>query len=131
MVVRGNRILLSQRKSIHGQGQFGGPGGHLELGESFEECALREFKEEAGETMKIKNLRYLCTTNLTRYPPKHYVDIGMIAEWESGEPTLTEPHKFVSWSWYDISKDLPGTAFGCLENYLEAYKTGRTYFPTA
>lgn len=130
LIVRGNAILLGERKSLHGFGQFGGPGGHLELLESFEHCIMREFKEEAGDTMKIKNLRYLCTTNLTKYAPKHYVDIGMIAEWESGEPTVCEPHKLKFWGWYDIDSELPGIAFGCLQNYLEAYKTGRTYFPS-
>ncbi|MGI9027787.1 MAG: nucleotide triphosphate diphosphatase NUDT15 [Candidatus Saccharimonadales bacterium] len=128
LVVKGNSILLGERKSSHGQGEFGGPGGHLELFESFEDCIMREFKEEVGDKMQIKNLGYLCTTNLMKYPPKHYVDIGMIAEWESGEPIVCEPDKLTSWEWYEIDKKLPGVAFGCLENYLEAFKTGRTYF---
>lgn len=131
LLLKGNRVLLGERKSLHGQGQFGGPGGHLEMFESFEDCIMRELTEEAGTQLKIKNLRYLCTTNLMKYPPKHYVDIGMIAEWESGEPIVGEPHKLKSWAWYEIDSELPGIAFGCLENYLEAYKTGRTYFPTA
>lgn len=131
LLIKGNCVLLGKRKSLHGQGQYGGPGGHLEMFESFEECTLRELLEEAGDQLKVKNLRYLCTTNLRKYPPRHYVDIGMVAEWESGEPVVGEPHKLKSWGWYDIDKELPGIAFGCLENYLEAYKTGRTYFPIA
>jgi 8-oxo-dGTP diphosphatase len=130
LVVKGDCILLGQRKSQHGKGEFGGPGGHLEGMESFEDCIMREFREEVGSEMQIKNLGFLCVTNLMKYLPKHYVDIGMTAEWELGEPTVGEPDKLVSWKWYPIN-ELPSPLFGCMENYLEAYKTGQSYFPTA
>jgi 8-oxo-dGTP diphosphatase len=127
LVVKDGMVLMGQRKSSHGSGEFGGPGGHLEHGESFEECILRELAEEAGKEFKIKNLRLLCVTNMTKYMPKHYVDIGMIAEWESGEPIVGEPHKLVSWDWYSPDK-MPNPLFGCVQNYIEAYKTGKNYF---
>lgn len=130
LIVKDGQILLGQRKSSHGTGEFGGPGGHLEGMESFEECVMRELSEEAGMDLRVKNLRFLCVTNLTKYPPKHYVDIGMVAEWESGEPIVGEPDKLVSWNWYKLD-ELPPVTFGCMENYLESYRTGRSYFPTA
>ncbi len=130
LIVRGNSILLGQRKASHGVGEYGGPGGHLEGMESFEDCIMRELIEEAGTDIKIKNLGFLCVTNLTKYPPKHYVDIGMVAEWESGEPIVMEPGKLVSWDWYDLVS-LPSPLFGCEENYIEAYQTERRYFSTA
>jgi len=130
LVVRGNTILLGQRKSSHGSGEYGGPGGHLEAMESFEDCIKREMREEVGTKMKIKNLRFLCITNLTKYPPKHYVDIGMVADWRSGEPVLMEPDKLVSWDWYDLD-NLPTPFFACLDNYLEALRSGTRYFPHA
>lgn len=55
----------------------------------------------------------------------------MIAEWESGQPIVGEPEKLLSWNEYDIDIELPEIMFGCMENYLEAYKTGRTYFTDA
>lgn len=130
LVVRGDTILLGQRKSSHGTGEFGGPGGHLEQNESFEECVMREFAEEAGSEIKISDPEFLCVTNLRKYPPKHYVDIGMVAEWKSGTPMVGEPHKLESWNWYPMDK-LPKPLFGCMENYIEAYKTGKKYFPEA
>ncbi len=128
LVVRDNKILLGERISSHGVGEYGGPGGHFEYGESFEESILRELEEEAGSSMQIEQVDYLCTTNLRRYMPKHYVDIGMVAIWKSGEPTVGEPHKLRSWGWYDIDTELPDNLFGCMDNYIEAYKTGKRYF---
>jgi 8-oxo-dGTP diphosphatase len=130
-LVKGNSILLGKRSSALGTHEYGGIGGHLENMESFEECILRELTEEAGPNLKIAGLRYLCVTNLRKYAPKHYVDIGMIAIWQSGNVCVMEPDKLESWHWYDMDKDLPEPLFACLMNYIEAYKTGKTYFSEA
>jgi len=127
LLVKNGQVLLGRRKSSYGAGEYALPGGHLELGESFEDCVLRELAEEAGSDIRIKPPKYLCTTNLRRYAPKHYVDIGMLAEWVSGEPRVMEPDKIDGWQWYDLDA-LPQPLFGCIENYREAYRTGRHYF---
>lgn len=45
LVVRGDEIALVHRKK---DGLWALPGGFLDPGETFQACALREFKEEAG-----------------------------------------------------------------------------------
>lgn len=130
LVVKGGKeILLGTRKGSHGQGEHAGPGGHLEIGETIEECARRELAEEAGPDIKVKNLGFLCFINLRRYMPKHYAHIHMIAEWESGEPKLMEPDKQEGWGWYGID-DLPRPLFGTMPEAIEAYKTGKNFFET-
>lgn len=129
LLIRDKKILLGRRKNAHGEGEYGGAGGHLELGETFEEGILREVAEELGPEVKVKNLRLQCVTNLQKYNPKHYVDIGMVAEWVSGEPIVMEPHKVEQWDWFDMDK-LPANLFACTPNYVEAYKTGKFYFNT-
>jgi len=87
MVLKNGKVLIGKRKGAHGAGEWAWPGGHLEYMESFEDCARREVMEETG--IEIHNIRFLRLMNLKEYAPKHYVDIGLVAEWLSGEPKVT------------------------------------------
>ena len=49
-----NEVLIQNRKKNYPGWSF--PGGHVENGESFYDCAVREVKEETG--LDIKNLQY-------------------------------------------------------------------------
>ncbi len=82
-------------------------------------------KEETG--MEISNIRFLRLMNLKIYPGKHYVDIGLIADWKSGEPTRMEPDKCEGWQWYDLTM-LPQPLFETVQTFFEAYRTGKNYF---
>ncbi len=125
MVFKNGKVLLTKRKGSHGAGEYAFPGGHLEFGESFESCARRECREEAG--IEIKNVRFVRLANLKAYTGKHYVDIGLMAEWESGEPQVLEAEKAERWEWYDLDK-LPKPLFATIDSYLEALKTGKNFF---
>lgn len=125
MVLKDGKVLLGKRKSSHGAGEYAWPGGHMEYMESFEDCAKREVLEETG--VEIENVRFLRLMNLKHYAPKHYVDIGLIADWKSGEPKLLEPEKFEGWDWYAVD-ELPEPLFYTLPSYFEALKTGRNFF---
>lgn len=125
MVVKDGNVLLGKRKASHGAGEYSWPGGHMEYMESFEECARREVREETG--IEIQNVRFLRLLNLKSYAPKHYVDIGMVADWKCGEPQVREPNKIDGWNWYDM-ENLPSPVFASLPTYIEAYKTGRCFW---
>lgn len=125
MVIKDGKVLLGKRKGSHGEGEYAWPGGHMEYMESFEECAKREVTEETG--IEIGNIKFLRLLNLKTYAPKHYVDIGLMAQWISGEPKIMEPDKCEGWGWYDMN-NLPKPLFGTIESYIEAYKTGRDYW---
>lgn len=123
LVFKDGKVLLGKRKGSHGAGEYSGTGGHLEYGESLEECAKRETLEEAG--INIKNLKFFCLSNIKEYS-KHYVDIGFTAEWESGEPQVLEPEKLESWGWYDLDH-LPKPLFDANKRYLHALQTGENF----
>lgn len=125
LIFKDGKILLGKRTASHASGEYGATGGHLEHGESIQQCARRETMEEAG--IEIQNIRFLCVSNIKKYLPKHYLDIGLISDWKSGEPTVMEPDKLESWGWYEIDA-LPSPLFEPIHNYLEAYKEGITFF---
>jgi 8-oxo-dGTP diphosphatase len=125
MVIKDGKVLLGMRKGSHGAGEWSWPGGHMEYMESFEGCAKREVMEEAG--IEIENVRFLRLLNLKDYAPKHYVDIGLVADWKSGEPIACEPEKIGDWQWRAID-DIPSPHFIALPTYFEALKTGQNFW---
>ena len=122
LIFKDGKVLLGKRKSSHGAGEFCGTGGHFEYMESFEGCAKRETLEEAG--IEIENIQFLCLNNVKEYAPKHYVDIGLTADWKSGEPKVMEPEKLESWNWYDIN-NLPEPLFSMMPTILKLIKQKR------
>jgi 8-oxo-dGTP diphosphatase len=48
IVMKDGKILLGRRRSAHEAGAWAPCGGHLEYGETVEECAKRELAEETG-----------------------------------------------------------------------------------
>lgn len=127
-VFKDGKVLLGKRKGTNfGDLFYSSPGGHLEHGESFEECARREVFEETG--LEIGNIRFICLTNTVGPGDVHVVDIGMCADWVSGEPELKEPHKCEGWAWYGLD-ELPEPLIPGDYDYLEAIRTGKIYFGT-
>ena len=73
-----NKILLGKCISSNGESTYGNPGSHLEYGESFEECIIREVLEETN--LIIKNPEFLAITNdIFEKEQKHYVSIFLKA----------------------------------------------------
>lgn len=125
MIFKDGKVLMGRRKGSHGAGEYAFPGGHLDFGESFEDCAKRETLEEAG--IHIKNVKFLAVENVTAYEPHHYVNIELTADWESGEPKVMEPNKRENWEWCDID-NIPPPVFSFCSNAIDAYKTGKNYY---
>lgn len=56
-LVRNDEILLIEKLRGHGAGKVNAPGGHIEVGETPEECAIREAFEEVGITVLCADLQ--------------------------------------------------------------------------
>jgi 8-oxo-dGTP diphosphatase len=119
LVLKKNEILLGKRRGSHGEGEWAFPGGSLEYGESFFECARRELDEEVGSHFKVRYLEPISVINLTEYMPKHYIDIGMYCEWVSGDPEVMEPDKCEEWRWFNVS-NLPTPRFATIDRIINA-----------
>ncbi len=97
VIRKDGKVLMGLRKGNHATGTWCCPGGHLEMGESWEECARREVLEECGLTISTPTFGWI--TNDVFGADKHYITIAMIADYVSGEPQVLEPHKMDSWQW--------------------------------
>lgn len=118
IVKKEEKILIGKRIGAHGSSTWSFPGGHLEWTESWEDCAIREVREEAGT--EINDVRFLYATNDVMYADgKHYVTIFMVADLISGEPRVCEPDKCLGWEWAEWD-DMPEPRFLPIDNLLDA-----------
>lgn len=121
IIEQDGRVLLLKRKGSHGEGTWAPPGGHLEFGESLEECAARETLEETG--VVVGSAQFVAITNdVFEAEQKHYVTIWVEGTRESGEATVAYPDKVedVVWASWDA---LPEPLFLPLRNLM----SGRQY----
>ena len=122
--VREGKVFLAQRQGSHGEDTWASAGGHLEWGESLEECARREAMEELG--VVVGELRFLCLSNIIAYD-RHYVDVEFLGDIGDQEPRLAEPEAFSRWGWFPL-EDLPEPLFEAVRYALESYRSGQFYF---
>jgi len=104
IVEKDDKVLMGLRKSkSHGNNTWQFPGGHLEYGESFEECAKREVKEETG--LDVDDLEVVGVTNdYFEDTKKHYVTVFVRAKKVSGTLINKEPEKCERWVWIEKEK---------------------------
>jgi NAD+ diphosphatase len=82
LVRKGNELLLT-RKAEWPAGRYSLVAGFLDFGESLEECAIREVKEETG--IGIENVRYVGSQN---WPFPSQLMAGFVADFADGEITV-------------------------------------------
>ena len=119
-------ILIGKREGSHAP-YWSIPGGYLEAGESFEEAAIREVKEETG--LDIFNPSVLCVTNnLQTHKAEglHVISVCLLAKEFSGTLTLMEPDKCSGWQWCDPS-NLPEPHFEASRIAIACYLEGKFY----
>ena len=100
VVRRGGKILLVQRSKPPGIGKWGFPGGHLELGETVSECAVRELREETGiaaDASRVLTAFDFITRDDTRTPLRHYTLIAVLCEWRAGDGETLEDASALGW----------------------------------
>lgn len=114
------QILIGKRKNSHAP-YYSIPGGHMELGETFSQCAIREVEEETGLTI-YKPQVIAVTNNLATYSEsgKHYISVALLATEFSGELTLKEPDKCEGWLWVDPTR-VPSPQFDASEQSIQCY----------
>ena len=116
IIARDNKVLLMKRKGLHGQGTWSTPGGHLEYGETPEQCATREAKEEVG--LDVTDIHFRALTNdFFEASGKHYITLWMDGENKSGEPGIAAELEVAEIGWYAWDA-LPEPLFLPLQNLI-------------
>lgn len=120
IVQKDGKVLLGPRKGSHGSSKWAPPGGHLEFGESVEECARRELLEETGLNA-ISCTLGPWVENVMENGRKHYITVYVIVDQFEGEPLLLEPDKCEVWQWVAWDQ-LPSPLFDSLASFIEHRK---------
>ena len=84
-LIRNDEVLLIEKLRGHGAGKVNAPGGHIEVGETPEECAIRETFEEVGIVVLATELRATLKFHDTEYD-FDMLGYAHVATQFSGEP---------------------------------------------
>ena len=117
IIRRSSQVLLGRRKGTHGAGTWQFPGGHLQYGESVEECARRELREETGLLLDEIQLGPY-TNDIFDEANCHYVTLYAVGDSLTGDAELREPDKCEEWRWFEWSC-LPRPLFLPIQNLLK------------
>lgn len=122
-----NREVLLQLRQNTGymDGKYdSSSSGHLEPGENFEQCAIRETAEEVGILLKPTEIKF---GMLNQDVKENYVRVIFVAELPEGsEPKIREPEVCASLIWFKLS-ELPGNIIPYLRQTLECIERGIVY----
>jgi len=116
IVMQAGKVLLGRRKGSHGAGTWSISGGHLEFGETIEECAKRELAEETG--LQAQQIELGPWTNDMIDGDKHYVTLFAFVKKFQGDLLLLEPNKCEGWIWFDWD-NLPSPLFLSVQSLVK------------
>ncbi|MEM5801968.1 MAG: NUDIX hydrolase [Candidatus Aenigmatarchaeota archaeon] len=102
LIVKNKKIVLIRRNKNPWKGKLSLPGGFVEWGETVEQAAIREAKEETGLNVKIKKLLGVYS-NPKRDPRGHVVSIAFVAEPIKGKLKSSKEGEV---NWYEINKEI-------------------------
>ena len=121
------KILIGKR-----QGSFSPyysiPGGHVDMGETFEETAIREIQEEAGILIKSPRV-YGMNNDLETHAEcgRHYVSAFLIADQGfEGEVRVCEPNKCEGF-WWMHPDEIPLPHYAASRTAIELWQKGSFY----
>lgn len=84
---RGDDVLLIKRGKPPMMGQWSIPGGRVEPGETLEDAAIREVKEETGVNIALGDLVLVFDTDMEGFSYKLH---DFVARWVSGKPRAAD-----------------------------------------
>ena len=102
VIIRDDRILLGLREYENAPTVWTAPGGSVDVGETLEEAARRETKEETGID-DLEFVDYIGEVNGEDRDPLHVFHCK-----SNQKPALVEPEKFNQWRWFAFDEFVSG-----------------------
>lgn len=129
ILIKDKKVLLLRRFNTgYEDGRYSLVAGHVDRGETFTQCIIREAKEEAGIFLKPENLEavHVMHRNSQTAENNERVDVFFVArEWQ-GEPQNKEPHKCDDLSWFGLD-NLPDNIIPYIGQVLTNFKNKNFY----
>jgi ADP-ribose pyrophosphatase YjhB (NUDIX family) len=107
--IKDKKILLLKRSNTgYMDGMYSFIAGHVEPGESFTQCMIREAREESGISIREEDLQvvHVMHRQSNQAEANQRVDVFFSTDKWQGEIKNTEPEKCSDLSWFDL-ENLP------------------------
>ncbi len=115
IVVRDGKLLLVRNQ----RGFWSTPGGHLDFGETPEDCAAREAFEETG--IRVTNVEFVAITNdVIADIGKHYLTVWMRGDADGTSAEIGDVAEIQELGWFS-PQELPDHLHLYFRNLLEGH----------
>jgi ADP-ribose pyrophosphatase YjhB (NUDIX family) len=129
VLMKDNQVLLLRRFNTgYEDGKYSLVAGHVDRGETFTQCIVREAAEEIGLFLQPDDLKvtHVMHRNSGTSENNERVDIFFVAEQWQGEPQNKETHKCDDLSWFELD-NLPDNVIPYIRQALKNIKK-RVYY---
>lgn len=128
-LMKENKVLLLRRFNTgYEDGKYSMVAGHVDQGETFTQCIIREAEEEAGILLQPDDLEvvHVMHRNSHSAESNERVDVFFIARQWQGEPQNKEPNKCDDLSWFELD-NLPDNIIPYIRQAIEGIKNSVYY----
>lgn len=129
ILFKNNEILLQRRFNTgYEDGKYSVAAGHVEKGETFTQCLIREVKEEIGILLNPEDLKvvHVVHRNSGTEENNERTDVFFTAENWEGNIENKEPHKCDDLSWFDLN-NLPENIIPYIRQAIDCIKNKTFY----
>ncbi len=117
ILIKDGKVLLSRRfQTGYMDGHYSLPAGHVDEGETIEDCLVREVKEEIGIVVKKKDIELVHVMH--RKEADIRLDFFYVTQRYSGEVENMEPGKCDDLKWFKLDQ-LPGNVLPYIKQGVE------------
>ncbi len=129
VLFKDNKVLLLRRFNTgYEDGKYSMIAGHVDPGETFTQCIIREAEEEAGLILKEDDLvvTHIMHRNSQEKENNERIDMFFMIEKWDGKIVNKEPHKCDDLSWFDLN-ELPDNTIPYVKQAINNIKNDVLY----